>query len=95
MLLDLIQHGVESAIKEIQTRVSEAQSALQKKSLKGKKRDQAEEDLKNLTEQLYSAQHELETCEVKAATLMKKKTDLANRLKAKMVSAEKFRKHEL
>ena len=51
--------------------------------------------MKNMTQQMFSAQHELESCEAKAAELMKKKTDLTNRLQAKKKSAEKFKKHEL
>jgi hypothetical protein len=89
------QHGVKNAIQEVQTRIAEAQTALQNKNLKGKKREMADEELKRMTQQMYSAQQELESCEVKAAQLMKRKADLTNKLEAKKKSAEKFRKHEL
>ena len=82
-------------MKDIQTRITDAQTALQNKKLKGGKREQAEEVLKRMTQQMFSAQHELESCEAKAAQLMKNKADLANRLEAKKKSAEKFRNHEL
>ena len=48
-----------------------------------------------MTQQMFSAQHELESCEAKAAELMKKKTESTNRLQAKKKSVEKFKKHEL
>lgn len=86
---------MKNAIQEVQTRIAEAQTALQNKNLKGKKREMADEELKRMTQQMYSAQQELESCEVKAAQLMKRKADLTNKLEAKKKSAEKFRKHEL
>ena len=86
---------MKNAIQEVQTRIAEAQTALQNKNLKGKKREMADEELKRMTQQMYSAQQELESCEVKAAQLMKRKADLTNKLEAKKKSAEKFRNHEL
>ena len=88
---------MENAVKDLDARISEKRMLLQpsNKKLTGKKRVQAEEELKHLTKQMFDAQHELEVCETRTSQLMKSKTELAYKLVAKKKAAEKFRKHEL
>ena len=86
----LWQSDVNNAIKELTSRVNALQA-----SLKKKKDSKKEAELKKLTKAMFDAQAEKDGLEGKTGDLMRRKTDLSNKLQAKRASLEKYRRHEL